>query len=322
MEEKHLKMNTKFFSILIFFSYFCSATIAEQSSIASSLFPDSKNSSTGSELYCLGGRNEIQEISFSVSKLNSTNNHWESITEMSTSRAFFGASVIEKKIYVCGGYNGDKRLNLLEVYDVENDTWAELAPMQDPRDSIGMTILNKHIYVSGGTDGSSEFSSVSKYFPETNIWTEVKPMNEKRYCHSLVTLHGAIYAVGGRNTKTVERYSPLIDEWTYVTPTNHTYEFSGATVHQNRIYVLGDEGFEMFDPKFDIWQELPSLNIGYGLQLVSMNDKLLAVGIGEGDNKRKVSKSVYEFNTINNSWRHLPDMDVPRKFHRAVVVNL
>ena len=314
-------MNSNSFSILFFILYFCCATIAEQSSTTPSSFPHSNNSPAISQLYCLGGWNEIGRVTFSVSKQNPINNQWESVTEMPTPKASFGAAVIGKKIYVCGGHEGHIFLNLLEVYDCESNTWTELAPMPNVRDDIGMAVLNGHIYVAGGWIGANKFSSVLKYSPETNTWTEVKAMNEGRSLHELVELHGTLYAIGGKDTNTVERYSPINDMWTYITSTNHNHSYLGATSHQNKIYVLSDQGFEVFDPKFDIWKDLPSLNIGNGVQLVSINDKLLMIGGGDGNNKWIASKTVYEFDTINNSWIHLPDMDAPRKHHRAVVVN-
>ena len=315
-------MNPNFFTIFLCILYFCSAQISAQSSTTPSLFPHTNNSSAGSKLYCLGGRNVNGRITFSVSALNTTNNQWESATEMPTPKWLFGATAIGKKIYVCGGDNENERLNLLEVYDCETDTWAELTAMPNARNRIGMTTLNDHIYVSGGWDSSGNvLSSVLKYSPETNTWTEVKAMNEARRGHQLVTLHGAIYAISGLSTNTVERYSPLNDKWAFVESTKHSHSFSDATSHQNKIYILSENGFEVFDPKSDSWQDLPSVDISEGLQLVSINDKLLAVGVGIGNDKGRASKSVYEFDTANNSWIHLPDMDFPRRYHQAVVVN-
>lgn len=146
-------------------------------------------------------------------------------------------------------------------------------------------------------------------------------MNQARRGNELVTLHGSIYAIGGADIKTVERYNPLTDEWDFIASTQHEFSLFGATSHQDKIYVLSNEGFEVFDPKFDTWQNLTPLPSRDGVQLVSFNDKLLAVGGGEGINGWKASKTVFEFDIINNSWIHLSDMDAPRKYHRAVVVN-
>ena len=315
-------MISKSFTILGFLLYFCSAIIFAQTSTEPSLFPH-RNNFSAPQLYCLGGQNENDAVSFSVSRLNTTSNQWKSVTEMSTPKYFFGAATIGKKIYVCGGSNENKRLELLEVFDCEKNTWTELSPMQKARDDFGMNTLNQHIYVVGGRyENSNVLSSVLIYSPETNTWSDGKSLNEARYHHELITLNGVMYAIGGYNTKTVERYSPLINQWSFVASTQYTHENFGATSHQNKIYVLSDKGFEVFHPELDTWQNLPSLNIGNGLQLVSVNDRLWAMGVSEGNNKSKASKTVYEFDTTNNSWIHLPDMDAARKFYRAVVVDL
>ena len=241
---------------------------------------------------------------------------------MSTTKIQFGAAAIGKKIYVSGGDSETQKLNLFEVYDIENQSWNELSSMPTARDCHGMEALNGNIYVTGGYDSSSNrLKSVLKYSPQTNTWTEMKEMNEARGNHQLVSFHGSIYAIGGDNSKSVERYSPLVNQWSYVTSTRYTYGQAGTAVHQNKIYVLGNEGFEVFHPESDTWQELPALNIGSGLQLASVNGRLLALGVGEGIHKNTGSKTVYEFNTANNSWIHLKDMDVARYLYRAVVVN-
>ena len=205
-----------------------------------------------------------------------------------------------------------------------SDAEMRLAPIQTARMELAMTSLNEFIFVAGGMDASdTPLSSVSKYSLETNTWTEVKEMNEARRTHELVTLNGEIYAIGGNETNTVECYNPSTNEWRFVTPTKNQSDCSGAVSYLNKIYVLNRNGFEVFDPQSKTWQDLPELNIGYGAKLVPMNDKLWAVGGGKDyENYITASKTVYEFDINNNSWRKLLEMDVARILHQAVVVNL
>ena len=242
---------------------------------------------------------------------------------MPKAKYLFGATVIGKKIYICGGIVQNGSCKKLEVFDCESNTWNELASMPDERNDIGMTTLNGNIYVTGGSDNSNEicYSSVLKYSPETNTWTELKSMYKKREGHELVTLNGEIYAIGGMNTKTVERYNSSKNEWNFVAPTTNEHYRFGATSYQNKIYVLSHNGFEVFDPNSNRWQSLPKQNIGYGTQLISINDELWIVG---GENKKfgGASKKIFQFKTTNNKRKTLPDMNVPRLWHRAVVVNL
>lgn len=84
---------------------------------------------------------------------------------------------------------------------------------------------------------------------------------------------------------------------------------------------MSKHGFEVYDPESDIWRSLPSLSIDIGTRLVSINGKLLAIGVGVANYKNKASKIVYEYDTINESWLRQPEMNIARIHHRAVVVN-
>ena len=120
----------------------------------------------------------------------------------------------------------------------------------------------------------------------------------------------------------LECYNPAKNRWKKIASAEHEHSFITATSHQNRIYVLSFLGFEVFEPNSNTWRNLPSLNVGGATQLVSLNDKLLAVGGGDRENKEKASKTIFEFDTRNNSWNKLSDMNVARKWHRAVIVNV
>ena len=312
-------MNLNFFTTLTFILYFCSATISEESSTVPSITSQSKNSSDGSQLYCLGGRFDNHEPVYFISKMNSAGNQWEEITKMTSTHYFFGATVIGKKIYVClKPRDYDQSLNILEVFDCETNTWDNLASMSQRRAGFGMTTLNGRIYVAGGLDfdDSKILSTVMRYSPERNKWTMFSEMNEPRFFHELVTLNGEIYAIGGRDTKTVERYSFLMKDWIYVASTNHEHEQFGVTTHRNKIYVLSNRGFEVYHPESNIWQDLPPLNVKLTrIQLVFMNDRLLSIGGREAPNL------VFEFDIGNNSWIRLQDMNTLPNYHRIVRVN-
>ena len=279
-------------------------------------------------LFCMGGRDENRRLLSSVSQMSTTDMKWRSPPEMFTETYNFRATVIGKKIYVCGGFSLRKlyrKLKQLDVFDCETNGWKKLKSMKNALSDFGMTNLDELIFVSGGfydKDGEDEeLSTVSQYSPQTNTWIDVKPMNQARSGHELVTLNGDIYAIGGGRTNTVERYNSSTDEWIFVASTNHSHFHFGAVIHQGKIYILSHKGFEMFDPQLNIWQELPKLNVGLATQLVSINDKLWAVGGGHENDERRASESVFEFDTSNNLWHKLPDMNVARMFHRAVVVN-
>ena len=272
--------------------------------------------SKGSNLYCIGGKNENNEILSSVSKMNLTTRQWENLPTMSQSRYAFGAVVIKNKIYVCGGYARNTRINNLEVFDCQTKIWTELPPMLKGRTHFGMTTLNGKIYVSGDAD---HCSIVEEYSPDTKTWKEIKSLNQARWGSKLVNLNGEMYAIGGGDTNTAEKYNSSTNTWHFVASLNNIHYRFGCAVHDNKIYILSYNGFEVYDSISNTWRNLSKLDIGYAPELVSFNNKLWAVGGGEGNNIDKASKSMFEYDTINDSWQKLPDMDVPRSHHCSVV---
>ena len=148
-------------------------------------------------------------------------------------------------------------------------------------------------------------------------------MNETRRGVQFVTLNNKIYAIGGKNVgtkKTVECYDSSTDKWSYVAPTLHENYYGSATSYQNKIYVLSENAFEVYDPYSNAWKDLSRFDVGFGSELISFNDKLWSI-VGGTRYSATPTKRVFEFDISTNTWTQLPDMDVERKNHRAVVVN-
>lgn len=64
------------------------------------------------------------------------------------------------------------------------------------------------------------------------------------FCSGVCVLHNRIYAAGGYDGQdqlnSVERYDVETETWTFVAPMKHRRSALGITVHQGRIYVLGE----------------------------------------------------------------------------------
>ena len=278
--------------------------------------------STKFQLYCLGGENEEGKYLFSVSKMDSTTKQWKRMPFRLRSNYGYGAVAIRNKIYVCGGKNEIKKFNILDVFDCQTKNWSSLPPMQEERIYFGMATLNEKIYVSGGKNFTkSDCSSVEEYSSDTETWKQIQSMNRARDGHKLIILNDEMYAIGGYGTKTVEKYNSSSNTWHFVASLNHEHYNFGCAVRGNKIYVLSEKGFETYYPISNTWRNLSKLDIGRGSELVSFDDKLWAVGGGESNNEYKASKSMFEYDVFNNSWKKLPDMDVARRLHCAVVVN-
>ena len=72
-----------------------------------------------------------------------------------------GAAPLERKLYVCGGYDGVSSLSSVECYDPVTDHWTMVSHMTRHRSASGVTVFDGQIYALGGHDGLSIFDSVS-----------------------------------------------------------------------------------------------------------------------------------------------------------------
>lgn len=129
-------------------------------------------------------------------------------------------------IYLIGGMSMQEVAEVkrtVQRYDVEKQAWATVADMCEPRYELtAVNYKDKFIFVFGGIDGSAH-----------------------REC-----------------LKTVERYDPREDRWSYVKPMHQPRSSAFAFVHNEKIFVIGGErgedvtpnDCEVYDPVTDNWQ--------------------------------------------------------------------
>lgn len=276
------------------------------------------------QLYVFGGLSGDTTKLSSVSHFNSSTGDWEGTTGMSVPKHVACGVVVGTKIYLFGGDIGGRYTETAEVYDCETGTYSQYRSMPGPRAQCGAVVLDGYIYIAGGRDLSQALTStVFRYNIQTTRRQYISPMLTPRTTLQLIALNGMLYAIGAHasgDMRTVEMYNPHTDKWRMVASSKFKHYHSGATAHDGKIYVLGEEGFEVYYPEVDEWHALPSPpNSLRGRALVSMDDKLWAVG-GETIGSWHATKSVMTYSIATGQWSGQADMDVERKFHSAFVV--
>ena len=272
-------------------------------------------------LYSLGGWHTKYQNSNTMSMLNMITGKWEESVEMLTAKVGFAGVVVDKQIYACGGWADHGITNRCDVFDTEDKVWKKTGSMKKNRVDAGMAALNGFIYVAGGYwSYGSLMTSVERYCLKDKRWIFVESMHTERDGFALVAFNDHLYAVGGSPDRTVERYDPAINKWEFITKTHHSHKNSDATLHNNKIYVLSENGFEVYDPDLDSWKTLKSPSIGQGTNLVSFNNKLRAIGGGSKNDNREPGKRIFEYDEDEDQWRKLDDMDLVRIWHHTFVV--
>ncbi|MBM4053650.1 MAG: hypothetical protein FJ264_03030 [Planctomycetes bacterium] len=129
-------------------------------------------------LYVMGGASTTTSGGFidekELYRYDPASDTWTQLSPMNANRAFFGAAVINGKIYVCGGHGDAGFLSSAEVYDPTANTWTTLASMNSARYDFGCVAINGKLVIFGGNDKVESppyYDSVEIYDPELNQWS-------------------------------------------------------------------------------------------------------------------------------------------------------
>ena len=55
---------------------------------------------------------------------------------------------MQNRLYAIGGYNGQERLNTVEVFDAESKKWSKVASMNCKRSAVGAVALGENDLLS------------------------------------------------------------------------------------------------------------------------------------------------------------------------------
>lgn len=59
---------------------------------------------------------------------------------MNEHRSALSVAVVHNKLFALGGYNGERFLDSMEVYDPESGEWQVIKPMPDARSGAGVAV--------------------------------------------------------------------------------------------------------------------------------------------------------------------------------------
>jgi len=187
---------------------------------------------------------------------------------MNLAGSYFGAVVLDGKIYAIGGCDqvatggneimpassytgGDTGAN--EIYDPTTGNWTSEAPMPTPREGFAIAVYQGKIYCIGGTTqeppydmfGAVGVNEVARalYDPSTNTWQTEAPMPYPVTDLQANVLDGKIYCIGGVNSSNVgstanQVYDPATNTWSENAPLpTATFDYASA-VCNGKIYII------------------------------------------------------------------------------------
>jgi N-acetylneuraminic acid mutarotase len=170
--------------------------------------------------------------------------------------------------------------------------------------------------------------------PDESHWTTGAPVPTPRSEISGTVLDGKIYIVGGfddggHNTRTIEVYDPVLDEWTQVTPLPQPLDHTAAAASSDgKLYVVGggyldrdtlsDKMF-IFDPNTNNWTEGANLPSARGALTANFINETLYV-MGGVDSENTLS-STLAYHPVTNEWTQKASMPTAREHLTSAVVD-
>ena len=225
-------------------------------------------------IYCIGGgRKNMAETweavnSVWVCPVKDQCKNWIKVAPMNEKRYVMGATVHNSSLVVAGGYNGSRRLDSTEFYEVPLNKWKTITSLKQRRSGNALVSCKGCLYAIGGRDGENYLSSVERLDDFEGEWEESQPMHIPRRWLAAVNCNNVIYAIGGQcsmesltTTKWVEKFDPDDGKWVFVKEMNFERNGHAACVVDGKIYVVGgidDVGrnvktIECYDPSLDTW---------------------------------------------------------------------
>ena len=103
-------------------------------------------------------QNDMSEVKDEVKTVKLTQEEMAYLTREATER--FDLFTGRRRIFVCGGYDGEARVNSVESYSWPENSWTSEPAMKEGRSSASAFVHGRKIYVSGGWNGTGTIDSI------------------------------------------------------------------------------------------------------------------------------------------------------------------
>ncbi len=215
---------------------------------------------------------------------------WLRAASMRQPRADHAAVALrDGRVLVAGGENGNFIYKSAELYDPATDTWTAAAPMPRVRTQFLMAALPDGTVIAlGGLEerGATSRTSII-YDPRTDTWREGPRLSTDRVLSALATLpNGDLLVIGGQQaaSNTAERYDwrarafvhagvllePRLAAVAATLDDGSVAVVGGLPNAPSRVGFVPTAGVERWDPRTNLWTELPAISAARALGVLVM----------------------------------------------------
>jgi len=212
----------------------------------------------GGRIYVPGGRLVSGEVTNILQIYDPRLDRWEKGTALPIALSAYALVTFEGKLYLFGGWDGERFLASVYEYDPDRDTWSARSQMATARGFTGAAVAGGKIYVLGGYDNNKALAVNEVYQPDRDTWSQGAPLPTGRYSMGMSSIADIIYIVGGVG-ETDSSLPPLQfsfqqAQWqTFEDPSPQRWSSLGLVPLQTKLYAVGG-----------LWNGLPAAqNLSY-----------------------------------------------------------
>ena len=198
------------------------------------------------------------------------------------------AITVAGKIYLLGGQNGNgDKLNQVLEYNPDLNSWSQKANMQYARHGLKAVYFDGRIWVIGGRNIST-LDVVESFDIQSNSWRIENSLSSSRDWPAVWVTEDGIFVAGGDNSGTnlnsIEFYDRHSKQWILVGDLPSALRNSGATVVQNKVYLISgtDSTFAYSNKVYAADLPTPAMNLYFKDGNATAEAELSTLGMADG----------------------------------------
>lgn len=252
---------------------------------------------------------------------------WKQGAEMPIARSETPAVVLDRWIYVVGGFGASTEAHR---YDPAADAWERIADYPSPVNHPGMAVVGGRVIVGGGYsgDGRSAYNEIHALDTVNDGWERIGelPMPMGAFGFGVVDdelylVGGAANHLGGPAQDMLARWISETGAWELLAPLPDPREHLAVVGRDGAVFAIGgrahgrddvDLGAEAsrYDPAADRWEQLPPLRAARsGLGGASAGNGVVVIG---GETSAHLFDNVDFLHLDTMEWQALDPLPVGR----------
>jgi len=164
----------------------------------------------------------VTAVTVAVSSVaqNESRSSWKKLPDMAVPRWEAGTVVLDKKLYVFGGYRmPTKACKRVDAFDPKDNSWKKLADLPSAITQMNMVLDRRSVWFAGGfKDGYKGYaiSEVWRYDIDTNTYTAGPSLPEPRASGGLAIIGRKLHYVGALPRPLSAAAAGIIDDRLYL----------------------------------------------------------------------------------------------------------